>query len=561
MRLVECVPNFSEGRDSRIIEAIADAIRSVEGAFLLDVDPGRDTNRTVYTFVGAPEPVAEAAFAAIRCGAALIDMRRHKGAHARQGACDVCPFVPLGDTTMEECVQLSKRVARRVADELGIPTFLYEHSATRPERRSIVDIRVGEYEALEEKLKTPEFCPDFGPARFNACSGATVVGARDFLIAYNINLNTRDPRIAKDIALVIRDKGRFERDQEGKKVRGTDGGWLRSPGMFQHCKATGWYIADYRCAQVTMNLTNVRETPVHRVFDAVCALAAERGCRVTGSEIVGLVPLDVMLSAGDHYLARSGASRGVNESERVETAIRSLGLNDVAPFDPAKKIVEYRIGPRIGELMALTCSAFVDETASDSPAPGGGSVAALCGALSAALTAMVGVLTYGKKGFGEAAPRLEHLGQRAQELKQRFSRAVDDDAAAFHRVMGAMRLPRQTPEEEAFQKDAMEAATQEAILVPLSVLEDSVEAAQLAAEMVRIGNPNSVSDAGVASLCARVAARGAHYNVLINVPGSTDEGFVGEVKERAERAWAEAAATCDATESAMLTRLHPQPQR
>jgi glutamate formiminotransferase/formiminotetrahydrofolate cyclodeaminase len=423
-----------------------------------------------------------------------------------------------------------------------------------------VDIRVGEYEALEEKLRTPEFCPDFGPARFNARSGATVVGARDFLIAYNINLNSRDPRIAKDIALVIRDKGRFQRDQAGKKIRGADGIWLLHPGMFQHCKATGWYIADYRCAQVTMNLTNFRETPVHQVFDAVCALAAERGCRVTGSEIVGLVPLDVMLSAGDHYLARSGASRGVNESERVDMAIRSLGLTDVAAFDPAKKVVEYRIGPRSGELMSLACSAFVDETASDSPAPGGGSVAALCGALSAALTAMVGVLTYGKKGFGEVALELERLGQRAQALKHRFSRAVDDDTAAFNRVMGAMRLPRQTPEEEAIRNAALEAATQGAILVPLSVLEDSVEAAQLAAEMVRIGNPNSVSDAGVASLCARVAARGAHYNVLINVPGSTDEGFVREVKERAERAWAEAAATCDATESAMLTKLHPQPQ-
>jgi len=309
-----------------------------------------------------------------------------------------------------------------------------------------------------------------------------------------------------------------------------------------------------------MNLTNFRETPVHEVFDAVCALAAERGCRVTGSEIVGLVPLAVMLSAGDHYLARSGASRGVNESERVDMAIRSLGLRDVAAFDPAKKIVEYCIGPRSGELMSLSCSAFVDETASDSPAPGGGSVAALCGALSSALTAMVGVLTYGKKGFGEVAPALERIGQRAQALKQGFSRAVDDDTRAFNQVMAAMRLPRQTPEEEAIRKVALEAATQAAIRVPLSVLEDSVEAAQLAEEMVRIGNPNSVSDAGVASLCARVAARGAHYNVLINLPGSTDEAFVAQVRERAERAWLQVSTQCDETEATMLTRLHHEPR-
>lgn len=551
MKLVECVPNFSEGRDRKVIDAIAEAIRAVDGVTLLDVDPGADTNRTVYTFVAPLHRIVDGAFAAISRGAALIDMRRHSGAHARQGACDVCPFVPLGDTTMEECVALAHELGKRVGEELSIPVFLYEKAATRPERKSIVDIREGEYEALEEKLKDPKFLPDYGEAKFNARSGATVIGARDFLIAYNINLNTKNKAIAKDISLVIRDKGRFARDAKGRKVKGEDGEFLREPGMFQFCKATGWYIESYGCAQVTMNLTNFRVTPVHAVFDAVCDLARERGCRVTGSEIVGLVPLEVMLAGGAHYLARQGASAGVNESELVEMAIRSMGFRDVAEFDPAAKIVEYRVAPSGKGLMGLTCDGFVDELASDSPAPGGGSVAALCGSLSGALTAMVGVLTHGKKGYEAAAADMERLGVAAQRLKTFFARAVDADTEAFNRVMDAMRLPKGTPEEQLAREEALELATQGAILVPLSVVESSVEAAALAEEMVHKGNRNSASDAGVAALCARLAAKGGGYNVHINLPGVKNESFVKDVVSRTEKALLLVNETCDRVELAM----------
>jgi len=533
MKLVECVPNFSVGRDRAVIDAIGRAAASVPGIRLLDVDPGADTNRTVYTFVGPIDRIVDGAFEAIRTGVGLIDMSKHSGAHARQGACDVCPFVPIGETTMEECVALAHALAKRVGEELEIPVYLYEYAATRPERRSIVDIREGEYEALPEKLKEPKWAPDYGPAKFNAKAGATVIGAREFLIAYNINLTTKNAKIAKDIALTIRDSGRPLRDSVGKKVKG-DGGRIETiPGMFQFCKATGWYIPAYGCAQVTMNLTNYRVTPPHVVFDAVCKLAEERGVRVTGSEIVGLTPLEVLRMAGEHYQARQGASRGVTTDALIDVAVRGLGLKDVAPFEPARKVVEFRTRDKNAGLMGMTVNAFTDELSSDSPAPGGGSVAALCGALSAALSSMVAALTFAKKGFEGAKEQMDDVGRRGQRLKEFFAQAVDDDTQAFNRVMDAMRLPKVTQEEKAARAAAIQAATRQAVLVPFSVLERSAEAVALAEEMIDRGNPNSLSDAGVAALCAKVAATGAYYNVMINLPGITDRQFVDATEQRA----------------------------
>lgn len=558
MKLVECVPNFSEGRDHRIIDAIGASFETVDGVKLLDVDPGAATNRTVFTFVGSMDKVVEAAFAGIKTGYELIDMSKHSGEHARQGACDVCPFVPLGETTMAECVELSRRLARRVGEELELPVYLYEYAATRPERRSIVDIRVGEYEALADKLKDAKFAPDFGPAKFNPRFGAMVTGAREFLIAYNINLNTKNTKIAKDIALEIRDKGRFARDGSGKRIRGPDRKFLRQPGKFQNCKATGWFIEEYGVAQVTMNLTNFKVSPPHLVFDEVCRLADGHGVRVTGSEIVGLVPLEVMLLAGEHYLRKQGASRGIPEAEIVEMAIKSMGFAEVAPFDPQKKIIEYQIEDRDRGLMGLTCNEFVDELSSDSPAPGGGSVAALCGSLSAALTAMVGILSHTKKGFEDLQEEMGVVGKEAQGLKAFFARAVDDDTDSFNAVMAAMRLPRKSDREKTARSAAIQEATKGAVEIPFSVLARSLDAARLAGLMVAKGNPNSLSDAGVASLCARLAARGAFYNVLINLPGIEDRGYVQAKAGEAEALLVRVDEVCDGLDKIVAKRLREE---
>ncbi|MBM4354505.1 MAG: glutamate formimidoyltransferase [Deltaproteobacteria bacterium] len=555
MKLVECVPNFSEGRDRRVIDAIGAAMAGVDGVKLLDVDPGAATNRTVYTLVGEAEQVAEAAFRGIRAATELIDMSRHSGEHPRQGACDVCPFIPLSGATMDDCVDLSRRLGKRVGDELGVPVFLYEYAATRPERRSLTAIRAGEYEALEAKLEDPAFAPDFGPARFVPRFGAMVTGAREFLIAYNINLNTRNAKIAKDIALEIRDSGRIARDDEGRKLSAEDGSAVRKPGKFDHCKATGWFIDEYRCAQVTMNLTNFRVTPVHMVFDEVCRLAQERGARVTGSEIVGLVPLDVLRMAGEHYLRRQGAGAGVATDRLIEVAVQSMGLKDVAPFDPARKVIEFQTRDRNSGLMGLTVNGFADELSSDSAAPGGGSVAALCGALSSGLSAMVAQLTFVKKGFEGVREEMDGLAVSAQLLKERFARAVDEDTDAFNQVMAAMRLPKKTDPEKAARSEALQAATLGAVMVPFRVLESCREAAELARAVVSRGNPNSLSDAGVASLCARLAAEGAWYNVLINLPGLEDKGKVAELSGRATELLSGVEAICDAVNAEVRQRL------
>lgn len=536
MKLVECVPNFSEGRNMDVINRIADAVKAVDGVTLLDVDPGAATNRTVVTFVGSPDGIAEAAFQAIKTASQLIDMTKHKGEHARMGATDVCPFVPVSEVTVEECVKISEQVGERVARELKIPVYLYENSARSEERQNLANIRAGEYEGLEEKLKDHHWKPDFGEPVFNARSGATVMGCREFLIAYNINLNTPDKKLAKEIALNIREKGRWEKDENGKLIRDENGNKMRRPGLFNFCKATGWYIDEYKQAQVSMNLTNYRETPIHKVFDEVCGQAEKLGLRVTGSELVGLIPLEAMIMAGKHYLRKQGKTVGIPEADIIRIAIQSMGLEDISEFNPKKKIIEYVALDRPDALVNLTLTGFNDDLSSDSPAPGGGSVAALCGALSASLSAMVANLTYMKKGYKKVAAEIDQLGENGQILKKKFLEAIDRDTDAFNQVMKALKTKAKTPEEEAEKKEALESATKKATLIPLEVLEmvpASLDLAEIAAVK---GNQNSVSDAGVSALTALAAAKGAYYNVMINLPGIEDDKFREEIAARANRA-------------------------
>ncbi len=532
MKLVECVPNFSEGRDLAKIEQITGEISSTDGVTLLDVDPGKDTNRTVVTLVGTPEGVVEAAFKAIAKAAEVIDMSRHKGTHPRMGATDVCPFVPVSGVTMEDCVELARKLGKRVGEELGIPVYLYEHAASKPERRNLANVRSGEYESLADKLKDPEWKPDFGPAEFKPGAGATAISAREFLIAYNINLNTRDTKIAKEIAFSIREKGRLKRDANRKIVRDENGKGIRAPGKFKECKAVGWYMEDFGRAQISINFTNYKITPPHLVFDEACKLAVELGARVTGSELVGLIPVQALLDAGRHYLRKQGKSTGVPERELIHIAILSLGLSDLYPFEKDTKIIEYRV--RGGEtLVGMKLTDFTDLLSTDAPAPGGGSVAALCGALSGALSAMVGALTHGKKGYEEAFDEAEAVSVEGQRLKDEFLADVDRDTDAFTRVMAAARLPKKTDEDKATRQAAMEEANKQATLVPLDVLRRTWEASQLARRIAGKGNKNSVSDAGVAALTARTAAEGAYLNVAINLPGIEDKKFTADTLKEA----------------------------
>jgi glutamate formiminotransferase/formiminotetrahydrofolate cyclodeaminase len=532
MKLVECVPNFSEGRDMAKIDLITAEISATDGVTLLDVDPGKDTNRTVVTFVGTPDGVVEAAFRAIAKAAEVIDMSQHQGAHARMGATDVCPFVPVSGVTMDDCVELARKLGKRVGDELGIPIYLYEYAASKPERRNLANVRAGEYEGLPEKLKNPKWKPDFGPAEFKSGPGATVVGAREFLIAYNINLNTRDTKIAKEIAFSIREKGRIKRDGSRKIVRDENGKAVRRPGKFKECKAVGWYMEDFGRAQISINFTNYNITPPHVVFDEASKLAVELGARVTGSELVGLIPLEAVLQAGRYYLKKQGRSTGVPEAELIHIAILSLGLNDLYPFEKENKIIEYRVR-KSDTLVGMKINEFADLLSTDAPAPGGGSVAALCGALSGALSSMVGALTYGKKGYEKAFDVAEEIAVEAQRLKDEFLADVDRDTEAFNNVMAAARLPKKTEEDKTARQEAMDKANKEATLVPLNVLRRTWEAAQLARRIAEKGNKNSVSDAGVAALTARAAAEGAYLNVAINLPGIADEDFGAETLKEA----------------------------
>lgn len=534
MKIVECVPNFSEGRDRAKIDQITKEISDTEDVKLLDADPGKDTNRTVVTFIGTPEGVLEAAFKAIAKAAEVIDMSKHSGAHPRMGATDVCPFVPVSRVTMEECVELARELGARVGDELGIPVYLYEEAASRPERRNLADIRAGEYEGLLEKLKNPEWKPDFGPAKFNPMAGATVIGAREFLIAYNINLNTRDIRIAKEIAFTIRETGRLKRDAQGNVVPDENGTALRVPGKFKACKAVGWYMEDFGRAQVSINMTNYKITPPHIVFDECCKLANELGARVTGSELVGLIPLEALLQAGRHYLKKQANTTGVPESELIHIALLSLGLNDLYRFEKDKKIIEYQFN-RGNTLTGMKIDEFANFLSTDAPAPGGGSVAALCGGVSSALSSMVAALTHGKKGYEEAFDEMEAVGVEAQKLKNAFLVDVDRDTKAFNKVMDAMRLPKKTDEDKAARLEAIEQAMKGATLVPLGVLRRTVEAAKLARRVVEKGNRNSISDAGVAALTARASAEGAYLNIRINLPGIQDEKFKAETMKESKK--------------------------
>ncbi len=532
-KIVECVPNFSEGRDRGIIDAIGAEISAVEGAALLDVDPGHATNRTVVTFVGSPEAVADAAFQAIAKAAELIDMQNHSGEHARMGATDVCPFVPVRGVTMEDCVAIAKSVGERVAEELSIPVYLYENAAMTPERQNLATVRSGEYEGLPEKLKDPAWKPDFGKAEFNAQSGATAIGARQFLIAYNVNLNSRDRKLATDIALDIREAGRAKRDADGKIIRDEDGKAVKVPGLLKACKAVGWEIEEYGKAQVSINLTDYTVTPPHIAFEAVREGGRKRGLRVTGSELVGLVPLEAMLMAGRHYLTSQGKTTGVAESELVHAAVESLGLNDVSPFNPEERVVEYRLAEK-GELVSKTVSDFTDELSSDSPAPGGGSVSALMGALGAALVSMVAALTHGKKGMEDLRREMEELGTQAQQLKDRLTSLVDEDTAAFNGVMAAFRMKKRTDEEKKSRHEAIQTATKKATQIPMEVCRLSFEAMALSRSAVSKRHPNSVSDAAVAAEAALAGLRGARLNVLINLDGIDDQKFCKEMKKSSD---------------------------
>jgi glutamate formiminotransferase/formiminotetrahydrofolate cyclodeaminase len=533
MKLVECVPNFSEGRDREKINTITKEIESTPQVTLLDVDPGESTNRTVVTFIGTPEGVKQAAFKAIKKASEILDMTKHKGAHSRIGAADVCPFVPVTGVTMEDCVKLAREVGERVAKELAIPVYLYEEAAQKPERKNLATIRQGEYEGLAEKLKDPEWAPDYGKPVFNPKSGATVIGAREFLIAYNINFNTKDRRLAHKIALNIREKGRAKRDKNGNIIRDAEGKAIKVSGKFKEIKAVGWYVEDYGIAQLSINFTNYKISPPHIVFDEVIKEAEKLGLRVTGSELVGLIPKEAMLMAGRHYLKKQGKNPGVPEEELIRTAAISLGLNDVAPFDPAKKIIEYQFKEVENSLLDLNLREFANELSIDSPAPGGGSTAALSGALSVSLSSMVANLTTGKTGYEDVQKDAIKIALTAQALKDEFLRAVDLDTLAFNKVMDAMKMAKKTDEQKKERDKAIEEASKEATLVPLGVLEKSIEALKLAKEIALKGNKNSLSDAGVAGLAAQAAAEGACYNVKINLPGLEDARFRSKIKKQA----------------------------
>jgi glutamate formiminotransferase / formiminotetrahydrofolate cyclodeaminase len=537
-RIIECVPNFSEGRDPAVLEQLSDVIRQVEGVLLLDVDPGKATNRTVFTFVGEPEPVIEAAFLAIKKASEIIDMSRHQGAHPRMGATDVCPLIPVSGITMEEVVVFARKLAERVGNELDIPVYCYEEAAFSPERKNLATIRAGEYEGLAEKLARPEWKPDFGPARFHPKAGATVIGARDFLIAYNVNLNTTSVRRANSVAFDVREQGRVLR--EGHPVTGKirldeSGNPMRIPGACPGVKGIGWFIDEYGIAQVSMNITDMKKSSLHQVFEACCDSASKRGMRVTGSELVGLVPLQVMLDAGRYFLQKQERSTGVSDRELIHIAVKSLGLDELGPFDPNKKIIEYQLAkPEDERLIQMSVQAFADETASESPAPGGGSVSAMVGSLGAALNAMVANLSSAKKGWEDQFAWFSAKADEAQGLKKELLLLVDEDTRAFNAILEAFKLPKQEEAEKVIRKKAIQDATLYAIEVPFRVLQKAAAIMDLADEMVRKGNPNSLSDAAVGALCARTAVYGAYLNVCINAVGLEDKERASEYLTRSK---------------------------
>ena len=533
MKLVECVPNFSEGRDLKKIESIVKEIESTPKVTLLDVDPGESTNRTVVTFIGTPEGVKEAAFKAIKKASELIDMRKHKGAHSRMGATDVCPLIPVSGLTMEDCIRFAHELGERVAKDLKIPVYLYEEAAQKPERKNLANIRAGEYEGLIEKLKDPNWIPDYGDPIFNPKAGATVIGAREFLIAYNINLNTRERKLAHHIALNLREKGRAKRDKKGQIIRDKNGKSIKVSGKFKEVKAVGWYIKDYGIAQISINFTNYKVSPPHLVFDEAIKEAEKIGLRVTGSELVGLIPKEALIMAGRYYLEKQGKCPGIPEEELIKTAVQSLGLNDVSSFDPQKKIIEYQFQEVKDSLLKLNLREFANELSMDSPAPGGGSTAALCGALSSSLSSMVSNLTVGKKGYENVQTEMNKLSITAQALKDELLKAIDQDTLAFNKVMSAFKLPKNTDKQKIEKSAATEEALKEATLIPFQVLKNCVFALELAKKVALKGNKNSISDAGVAGLTAQTGSEGAYYNVVVNLPKIRDIEFKSKIKKQA----------------------------
>jgi glutamate formiminotransferase/formiminotetrahydrofolate cyclodeaminase len=529
-QLIECVPNISEGRDRAKIDAIAAVVETVEGVRLLDVDPGKATNRTVITFVGEPGPVCEAAYRLIKKAQELIDMRQHKGEHPRFGATDVCPLVPISGISMEECAAWAKKLGERVGKELGIPVYLYEAAASEEKRKNLANNRSGEYEGLPKKLKDPEWKPDFGPAEFNdsvARSGAMAIGARNFLVAYNVNLNTTSTRRANAIAFDIREAGR--------KVKQPDGTEVQVPGKLKSVKGIGWFIEEYGVAQLSLNLTDITVTPVHVAFDEACKAAEERGIRVTGSELVGLIPKQALLDAADFYLKRQERSLGISEREKIKIAVKSLGLDDLGPFDPQKKVIEHMLEDSNSErLVRMDLKRFSEETAGESPAPGGGSVAAYVGALGVSLGTMVANLSAHKRGWDERWEEFSQWAERGEKLRNELLFLVDEDTRAFDRIMAAMGLPKGNDEEKAARKAAILEATKGAINTPLRTMQVCVESMELMKAMANIGLPASVSDAGVGALCARTGAIGGYLNVRINCAGLDDAAFKENVLKEAE---------------------------
>ncbi|MCB0699485.1 MAG: glutamate formimidoyltransferase [Chitinophagales bacterium] len=532
--IIECVPNISEGRNSDIIKLVADEAANTEGVTLLDIDPGKATNRTVITFVGNPEAVIEGAFRLIKKAAELIDMRNHTGEHPRMGATDVCPLVPVSGITMEETVEFAKKLAKRVGEELGIPAYLYEYAASAEHRRNLADIRRGEYEGIADKIGTEQWKPDFGPAKFNEHTGNTAIGARDFLIAYNVNLNTTSTRRANSVAFDVREKGRTKKDENMKPIKDENGNFIEIPGLLKCVKGIGWYIEEYGIAQISMNLTNMNVTPLHVAFDTVCERAQARGLRVTGSELVGLVPLQAMVEAGKFFLRKQNRSIGVGEAELVRIAIKTMGLDELTPFDPQKKIVEYAIqNANAKKLVSMPLDKFALETASESPAPGGGSIAAYCGVLGAALGTMVANLSSHKRGWDDRWEEFSNYAETGQEQIKELLHLVDEDTNAFNKIMDAFGLPKGSAEEKAARKAAIEAATINAIKVPFRTMEVSFQSFDLAKSMADIGNPNSASDAGVGALCARASIKGAYLNVLINAQGLEENSEVKPILVKA----------------------------
>ena len=538
-KLIECVPNFSEGRDQNVIRAITDAIQSVDGVFLLDVDPGATTNRTVVTFVGAPDAAVEAAFRGIRKAAELIDMRKHKGAHPRMGATDVCPFVPISNVTWDDAIACANALGKRVGEELKIPVYLYERAARDRSRSNLAVIRAGEYEGFGEKIKQPQWKPDFGPSTFNEKSGATVIGARQFLIAYNVNLNTKSVRRANSVAFDVREAGRPKTQDgtpSGKPVLDEKGEPVRIPGMLKHVKAIGWYVEEYGTTQVSINLTNIDETPLHAAFDACAESAANRGLRVTGSEIVGMLPKKSLVDAGRYFLRKQKWSEGASDEELIEMAIRSLGLSELKPFNPEEKVIELKIeaNSKKKSLLTMNLRQFCNETLSDSPAPGGGSVSALMGALGASLGGMVANLSAGKRGWDDKIEYFSGWAVKAQQLKDELLFLVDEDTAAFNRVMSAFGLPKESAEEKNARSQAIQAATKYAAEVPLRVMQTALKSYDLLSEMAEQGNPASLSDVGVGLLATRACIEGAGLNVRINLGSLKDEKVKTELSKKVQ---------------------------